>query len=157
MSSSNKSWLFISMASVMVLALLSLPYLLFVARRFEKRTFEENSVRLLTDFRATKIDDDMFTIKSLHGATITTVNDKDRIFKFTWADGSSILTRFSEECCGDRYDAHIIKSSTATIYVTDGIHYCGLEGMGSALGDFPNEAEFIKHVVEKGAHVANQH
>ena len=121
-----------------LLIIVSLPFIFWIPMvSFHRERFEEAAIRELSDVNATE-------------------NKKSGIYKYTWPNGSWILTKFAEECCGSSYDTHIIKSSNSRVYISYDIHYCGLEGMGSSLGAFLDENAFINYIIEKGAKVANR-
>ncbi len=99
---------------MILLAILTLPLLLFGtwwATRVVRITwFERDAVHLLAQAEARE-------------------DEVRQLWFHQWADGSWILTRFSEECCGDAFDAHVLRTSDAGIFIAEGAHYCGVEGL----------------------------
>jgi hypothetical protein len=80
-------------------------------------------------------------------------NRVDGLYKHAWPDGSWVLTSFAEECSGDAFEIYLVMTSTNDIYEVSNIHYCGLEGMGTALGKHQNANEFIGWIKNNHGHL----
>ena len=80
-------------------------------------------------------------------------NNVDGLYKYTWGDGSSILTSFAEECSGESFEIYLIKTSDGKIFEVMDIHFCGIEGMGSVLGNYKGEKEFVGWIQQNHGHL----
>jgi hypothetical protein len=65
-----------------------------------------------------------------------------QLFFHRWDDGSWILTCFREECCGYDFDAHVLRTSDAGMFIASGAHYCGVEGLEDGCRHAASAADF---------------
>lgn len=76
-------------------------------------------------------------------------DEERQLWFYRWEDGSWILTRFSEECCGDDFDAHVLRTSDAGIFLAPGAHYCGVEGLADWCRHTTSAADFRRALSAK--------